>query len=178
MTRQSLHSIHIGVDLNTTIGSVGWWVDLEQRAWVKADHLGLAARVRGPVPSCEKLQNVDAGLGLGRDPILDVEGLESVGTLVDASEEEGSKGLPNLARVRDLTKLDIIGDLSIFATGGSVLHHDDVELLAHKDHEHSLNVAKSPILPGLTNHVVWNLLGTEEDERIFKTLIDLEVGEL
>ena len=62
---------------------------------MKADNLCAAVWVRVPIPPGEKLEDLDSGLGLGGDPVLDVDVLEVVRPPVLSSKEERPEFLPD-----------------------------------------------------------------------------------
>ena len=61
---------------------------------MKADNLCAAVWVRVPIPPGEKLEDLDSGLGLGGDTVLDVDVLEAVRPPVLSSKEERPEFLP------------------------------------------------------------------------------------
>ena len=88
---ESLDSLHVVVDPHAAIGRVRGWSDLDQGAGIKRYDLSTTLGVSCPIPLCKKLEDLNSSLGLGRNPILDVERLESLGPSVLAAEEERAK---------------------------------------------------------------------------------------
>ena len=71
------------------------WSDLDEWASLETDDLCTTIGVGLAVSLCEKLQDVDPRLGLGRDPVLDVDLLQVLGPTILPTEEEGPELLSN-----------------------------------------------------------------------------------
>ena len=90
--------------------------------------------------------------------------LQRLRSLVNRTDEEGSKLIPDLLGVFELGHLDVVAGLRVLGATGLVHHHNDVLLGSNQDLEDSLNVANGKGLPLLGRKAFWKPLQATDDE--------------
>ena len=137
---QLLDRLDVVERLHATIGRRSRRSQLENRSRVVGDDLNTTPWVRSQVTLAKNLQDGDANTRGRGDQVADGNMLESIWTFVSKPEEERTKRVPDLARIRKRSHENVIASLRILAAAGLVHDDHDWSLLPQEHSEHTTNI--------------------------------------
>ena len=109
------------------------------------------------------------------EKITDRVGLEESGPLVPSGEELAER-VPDQLRLGHRLKTNLVAHLCIWSSTGDVLDEHDGALPTDQLADDWLNILLRFLLPSLPNESGWDSRQAEDDEPIFMTLVDLNIG--